>query len=358
MAKRKRLTPAQPGFLGADPGLEAGPDMSMASAGAGAPIAQVTGAAAVQAALSEVSAALADARADGRLMERLPIGEIDERHLVRDRLEQDEDEMGALMDSLRARGQQTPIEVTALPDGGYGLIAGWRRLTALRRLYSETSDPKYATVKALVTTPDTAREAYVAMVEENEIRVNLSLYERARIVLRALDEDVYPTTRAALQGLFGSTTRSRRSKIGSFIALVEALDDTLRHPTAISEKLGLALVREILRDPGFVARLKAALRDDPRDTADSELRLLAAAIAAAGPVDPVRAPDRPPSSAPSGTSSDAPAPAAPAPLRSTPMAGVTLRYSPRGRRIDLTGMGVDETLFHALEDWLAQQGGD
>src|SRR5690606_1308607 len=146
-----------------------------------------------------------------------------------DRIEQDEDEMQALMASLRARGQQTAIEVVALErsEGGrtqgktHGLVSGWRRVSALERLYRETNDPRFAHVRAITIAPGNARDAYVAMVEENEIRVNLSLYERARIAIRAMQQDLYETERAALQGLFGATTRSKRSKIGSFIPVVE-----------------------------------------------------------------------------------------------------------------------------------------
>jgi ParB family chromosome partitioning protein len=41
--------------------------------------------------------------------------------------------MAALVTSLRARGQQVPIEVVAR-EGGYGLISGLRRVMALREI--------------------------------------------------------------------------------------------------------------------------------------------------------------------------------------------------------------------------------
>ena len=271
MAKRKRLTPAQPSYLEPAPETKSTLGGPMASSST-APIAQVASDAAAQAALSEVSAVLEKARADGRLIERIELDQIDESHLVRDRLEQDEDEMGALMVSLRSRGQQTPIEVVVLtgrPDGKtHGLISGWRRLSALKRLYAEGSEPEFSSIKALVIQPDTARDAYVAMVEENEIRVNLSHYERARIAVRALREGVFPNQKMALQGLFGNATRAKRSKIGSFVALVEALDAVLYFPVAINERLGLALVREITRDPRFTETLISHLRAGQR-AADS-----------------------------------------------------------------------------------------
>ncbi len=290
------------------------------------------------------------ARADGRLIERLPLSAIDETHLVRDRMGQDEEELAALISSLRVRGQQTPIEVTRLADPvdgmSHGLISGWRRLTALRRLFEETGDERFATIKALVITPDTARDAYVSMVEENEIRVNLSLYERARIALKAVEEGVYPTTRAALQGLFGSTTRSRRSKIGSFAVVAGALDGVLVHPTAIPEKLGLALAREIQAEADFAPRLRATLTGARRDTPAQEMRLLGAAISEAR--------------------NPAPSPAAEAPRvtvmdgalqgydnrRADLAPGIAARFSRRERRIELTGDGVSEAFYLALREWL------
>ncbi|MFD2858438.1 ParB/RepB/Spo0J family partition protein [Seohaeicola zhoushanensis] len=192
--------------------------------------------------------ALASARAEGRLIETLPLSAIDPHHLVRDRMAQDPEEMEALTASLLARGQQTPIEVVALPQprGGHthGLVSGLRRLSALQELEREHG-ARFATVKALVVAPPDRQAAYVAMVEENEIRANLSLYERARIALKAWQEGIYPTRKLALQGLFGAVSRSKRSKINSLVDVVEALDGVLRFPTAISEKLGLELAKAV-----------------------------------------------------------------------------------------------------------------
>ena len=380
MAKRKRLTPAQPGFLGAPslaPSLP-GSSPPPASQAIAPPIAQVAGDSAIRAALDEVSGVLQDARTQGRMIEALPLVAIDPGYLVRDRLVQDQEEMNALMDSLIARGQQTPIEVIALPVSGdpdaprYGLISGWRRLTALNRLYTRFEDhradqDRFATVKALVVTPGSAREAYVAMVEENEIRVNLSLYERARITLRAMHEEIYPTTRAALQGLFGSTTRSKRSKIGTFVALVEALDSTLRHPTAIPEKLGLGLARAIARDPKFAQNLRVRLRSKRPETLEAELDILTAAVADAVETESRSAFDaNSPQPLPYPLRTPTPSPTTPRPRvrsagpeyavneRVTKQAagGIQLSFTRDQNRIELTGPGVSDTLLEALQDWL------
>jgi len=91
-------------------------------------------------------------------------------------------EMEALKTSLSAHGQRTPIEVEDLgqePDGShrFGLISGWRRLTALKALYAETGEDRFGRVLALLRKPHDRADAYISMVEENEIRAGLSYYD-------------------------------------------------------------------------------------------------------------------------------------------------------------------------------------
>ena len=117
MAKRKRLTPANPPAVPA--GLET---KAMFPPGAGrikaAPIADVAQDSAASAALQEVSDTLRQARETGRMVLDLPLAVIDERHLVRDRTRIDEEELAALRSSIAARGQQTPIEAGIFHDSG------------------------------------------------------------------------------------------------------------------------------------------------------------------------------------------------------------------------------------------------
>lgn len=356
MAKRKRLTPAQPAFLEEAPAAGAGPGPGL-SGGAAAPIAQVAGDSAARAALEELAGEMQAARAGGRMVELIPLEAIDTRYLVRDRLVQDEDELEALTASIRARGQKTPIEVAVLtdhPEGlAFGLVSGWRRLSALKRLYSEASEPEFAAVKALVVRPDSAAGAYVAMVEENEMRVNLSHYERARIALKALGQGVYSDRKAALQGLFGNVPRAKRSKIGSFMALVDALDDVLHFPASISEKLGLALVRRMAEEADFAADLKDALHADPRRAVEAELSVLNRCLAAG---------EKPAASSPATAAevqaprprarSASDRPAAGERLRLPAGKGITLSFTAADNRIELTGKAVDAVLMEALQDWL------
>lgn len=258
----------------ARPALAGGPLRPM-------PIASVAGDSAAQAALSEMSAELTRARAEGRLLLRLPLSAVDETYLVRDRLAPDPEEMAVLAASIRARGQQVPVEVADLGGGRYGLISGWRRLVVLRQLAAEGAD---VAVLAILRRPEMAAGAYLAMVEENEIRAGLSFYERGRVVVRAADNGVFPDDRAALAHLFAAVPKSRRSKIGSFARLVRAFErpdaphQGLFFPTHLSEKQGLALVAAIDRDPAFADRLAARLAADPPVAAAVETALIAAML--------------------------------------------------------------------------------
>lgn len=265
MARRKRLTPPRSDYLdqtGSGP-LAQGPLSAP-------PLAQVAGEAASSAALEELSEEMTRARAEGRFIEALPLDAVDAAYLVRDRIGVSDEEQSALIDSLRNRGQQTAIEVVDLgagrPGGRYGLISGWRRLMALRHLHDETGDDRFSIVQARITRPGETSEAYLAMVEENEIRVGLSHYERARIAVRAVEEGVFPHDRAALDALYSNVSRARKSKIRSFISLVRRLDDALRFPAAIGERLGLELARRLGEDRAFARTVSEALkRADPKD---------------------------------------------------------------------------------------------
>lgn len=269
MAKRKRLTPANPVFLSEDPA---------ATERHTAPIADVAGEASARAALQEVTETLTRARSEGRLVISVPLEKIDTAYLVRDRVAVDEEEMTALIDSLRARGQQTPIEVAPLDGDRYGLISGWRRCTALKQLHAETGDDRFATVQALVRQADQSAAAYLAMVEENEIRVGLSFYERARIVARTVENRVYSSETEALRALFASASRAKRSKIKSFMSIVTALDGTLCFPQSIGERLGLQLAKALEADPDLPARLRVALGQTPPASAEAEQTAIAAVL--------------------------------------------------------------------------------
>ncbi len=279
MAKRMRLTPPQDTYLAPAP-LEnkalTGPFGSVSRSAA--PIAQMAGDAATAAALHEVSAELHSARAEGRLIQSVPLSAIEVDHLLRDRIHHDDEDMAALRESLRARGQQTPVDLVDLGAGRFGLISGWRRLMALSDLYAQTGETRFSHIQALLRRPDGSQDAYLAMVEENEIRVGLGHYERARIAAKAADAGVYPDVQAALRHLFSSASRAKRSKIGTFVSVFRQLDGVLKFPTMISERMGLALAAALEADATLAPRLVQMLQAAAPTTPVAEQAVLISAL--------------------------------------------------------------------------------
>ncbi|CUH44300.1 ParB/RepB/Spo0J family partition protein [Ruegeria atlantica] len=209
-----------------------------------------------------------DAKDAGLVAEMLPIESIDVEYIRRDRMVEDEEAMAELLESLRTNGLRTPIEVTREGES-YGLISGFRRLDAFRRL-SKTDD-RFTTIPAFVRGAGSGQGAYVSMVEENELRSNLSPYERGRIAVLAVGQGIFESTEAAVDVLFATASRAKRSKVRSFAMVHEALGDLLKHPVALSEKAGLKLA-SALRG-GAQSKLRRALAEaeviDPKTEWDA-----------------------------------------------------------------------------------------
>lgn len=269
---RRRLNPAQ---------LSAPESKSLTLAGrerALPPAARLAAeaASASAAALAEARK-LAEAEAEGRVLIDIPLEAIEAGHLARDRLEEgvSEEDEAALTASIRAHGQRAPAEVAPLEDGRWGLISGWRRLSALRALHRETGEARFSALRAIPRGRDSAGradpEAYVAMVEENEIRAGLSPYERGRIAVLAAGQGAFGSVSEAVNGLFGSASKAKRAKIRRFAELHEALGPDLRHPQAIPERLGLRLAEGLKAFDGAEDALRRALQAAPAGrTAEQE----------------------------------------------------------------------------------------
>ncbi len=337
MAKRKRLTPAQFGES---------PTVAPAAPNARAPIAQIAGDAASVAAFEALRAELDNATREGRIIRNIPLEQVHEAYLIRDRQHTADEDVDALYQSIRARGQQAPIEVVMV-ENGFGLISGWRRLQALRALYADTGEARFATIHALIRQPAAQADAYVAMVEENEIRANLSFYERARVAVQTLRAGVFETDKDALQGLFASVSFSKRSKIKSFMPVVEALDEVLRAPHDIPERLGLALSKLLNEDADAAARLRAHLRE-AHATGTAERAVLEQAVNGTPP--PV-AQEAPPAPQEEKTAPQTRT-AAPPPLPRQRSLGEGLEILAREGRVVVQGDAVDARFVARLEAFL------
>ncbi len=207
---------------------------------------------------------LRTAEAQGLMMVDMPLGWVDEAVMVRDRTQLDPEEMAELKRSILNNGLRLPIEVfdkgTAVESKRFGLISGYRRLRALREIHAEYGFDHHATIRAVVRDPEELGGAIVAMVEENEIRAQLTHYERGRIAVIAAQQGTFGSVEEAVNTLFAAASKAKRSKIRSFALIYEELGDMLDRGEALREKDGLRLA-QILRQGGE-GRLREALEVD------------------------------------------------------------------------------------------------
>lgn len=290
MAKRRRLTAPDTAELEQlEAGFAAKPSANpFDTRSTPPPIAQVAAEAATLNAMAGVTDRVAlaqdqsdaerwrDAQTAGLVAQKIPLTRIDADFIRRDRMADDEEAMAELLDSLRVNGLRNPIEV-APSDGDFGLISGYRRLEAFRRL-AET-DSRFTEIPAFVRDSGSGQGAYVSMVEENELRSNLSPYERGRIAVLAAGQGVFASTEAAVDVLFAAASKAKRSKVRGFAMVHEALGDLLQHPVALSEKAGLKLAAGLRA--GAQSRLRQTLATAGALDPKSEWALLERALSEA-----------------------------------------------------------------------------
>lgn len=230
---------------------------SETSARSVAPIAQVAAEAASEADVlgAKTRAKLAEAEAyreaqvSGLVIKEIAIDRIHADALVRDRAIIDRDELTELRASIVANGLRLPIEVFELPEKtdahDYGLISGYRRLMAYQEAFRGTGFDKFNKIKAIIRERTDSAESVAAMVEENEIRANLSHFERGRIAALSAQSGTFVNVEEAVSQLFPFASKAKRSKIRSFALIFEELGDLLDFPEALSERQGLAIATAI-----------------------------------------------------------------------------------------------------------------
>lgn len=218
---------------------------------------------------------LRQAEGQGLLIVELPLEQIDEGAMIRDRMVMDEAQMTELRLSIAANGLRLPIEVFEKSDGQeprYGLLSGYRRLHAMRALRELTGSDAHARIRALIRPRTQADAAFVAMVEENEVREELSHFERGRIAVIAANQGAFANVEDAVNRLYATASKAKRSKVRSFALIFEELGDMLQFPEALTEKRGLRL-SAALRN-GAESRLRQALSSRSPEDAEAEWELL------------------------------------------------------------------------------------
>jgi len=202
-------------------------------------------------------------KADGLVIDLIPLDSIVAEKLSRDRLETNDTELDELIDSIREIGLSNPIRVQKRDDGRYELVQGYRRLEAYKALLSDPDGVQtYSSIPAAVIFAEESLDVlYRKMVDENLVRKDISFAEMAALALRyardtATDCD---DPEKAVAILFKSAGYQKRSYIRGFIGLMDRVGDVLKHPAEIPRALGLELRKRMDADASVTARIESEL---------------------------------------------------------------------------------------------------
>jgi ParB family transcriptional regulator, chromosome partitioning protein len=204
-------------------------------------------------------------------MPQIPTIQIDAEALPRDRTHLDPTALTELRLSIATHGLRTPVEVY-VTDTGFALISGFRRLTAYRALHQLTQNPAYATITATILRPKSIPEALTLMVEENDIRADLSPWEKGRIAVEARNLGHFDTIDAATIALYPNATPMRRSRLRALALLVDELDGHLTAPETLSQRQALRLAAALRA--GFTDLIRTALDQSHTKTPEANWTLL------------------------------------------------------------------------------------
>lgn len=176
-------------------------------------------------------------------IESLPIDQIDPDILIRDRSHENPAALDDLVRSITDIGLRQPIEVFGLTPHEhnpalYGLISGHRRLQAFRKL-------GHSEIPAILCNPADIPAAMAAMVAENEVRSQITPWEKGRLIASLIADNAYPDPDAAIAALYPSATRQQRARIRNCHLVYETFDRRLKTPerltTAQIDRLATAL---------------------------------------------------------------------------------------------------------------------
>jgi ParB family chromosome partitioning protein len=227
----------------------------------------------------------------------IPIAEIDEAALARDRTALDGDALEELRGSIAVSGLRMPIEVFELaePRGAhrYGLISGFRRLAAVRALAETFHDKtRFAAIPAFVRQPKSAEDVYIQMVEENAIRAEVSPWEQAMVAVKAARAEVYAGVDAAIEALYSNLSRQKRARLRAIAHLAADLDGYFTAPETLSERQLLRLAPLI--PLGYGDLLRATLAESRATDPEAEWHALLPVLLEAERPDAIEdAPPRP-----------------------------------------------------------------
>ena len=213
----------------------------------------------------------------------IPIAEIDEAALTRDRTGLDAEPQTELELSIAASGLRQPIEVFPLAEPRdphrYGLLSGFRRLLAFRRLLELSNQDRYTAIPAFLRERTSLAAAFASMVEENEIRAGLSPFERGLVAVRARNQGAFASIEEAIEGLYPNATRLKRSRLRALAFFAEEMDGQFTAPEKLSQSRAFRIARAI--NAGFGELIRTALDESSLRDPDHQWDLIEPILAEA-----------------------------------------------------------------------------
>jgi len=216
----------------------------------------------------------------GLITDLIPLDLIQTDKLTRDRAPGRDAEIDELKRSIQDIGLSNAIRVEPVGDA-FELIQGFRRFTAYQELYAETGDEAFARIPAGINAKgENLLQLYRRMVDENLVRRGVSFGEMAQLAInyrkQAPEVEGYDH---AVELLFASSGRQKRSYIKHFVRLLAATDGRLKHVDAIPRALGLQVVRRLDENAEAHAMLNRLLGSGQNRTPEQEQAVMAEFVA-------------------------------------------------------------------------------
>ena len=208
----------------------------------------------------------------------VPLDAIEPDYLrLRDRLAEDVPALEELANSLLRTGLRTPVEIWRLsephPPREYGLVSGFRRLAAFKLLAERSGLEKWSRIPAFLRAPGTEDELLRRIVEENDVRRDVSPWEKSRVAVAAAERGMFSSVEEAVDALYGSASPTKRSRIRAVCRAVLLLDGLLKEPWRLSQGQALRLATAAERE-NFGEAMQVALEESSAATFDSQWPLL------------------------------------------------------------------------------------
>jgi ParB family chromosome partitioning protein len=211
-------------------------------------------------------------------IQHVPLAEIDDAALARDRTGLDPEPLRELRDSILKSGlrlPRLPVELFPLaePSGDhrYGIVSGFRRVAAYRELHGWGME-RYASIPAFVRAPRELAETLAAMVEENAVRADVSPYEQGRVAWFGRNAGVFPTIEEAVERLYPTANAMKRSRLRALASLPEELDGLLTAPEKLSLRQALRIAGAIRE--GFGEVMATALQQSSLNDPETQWQIL------------------------------------------------------------------------------------